>query len=99
MERLNNENEVFTLNFNLRAPKGNKKTNVYAVIKINGRQIKTPIACKINPWNWDKQKQIPKFSYNMTEEDRENAQHVFNVIYEWKMNFQKYYVYIMFESI
>lgn len=94
MERLNNVNEVFTLNFNLRQPKGNKKTNVYAVIKINGRQIKTPIDCKINPWNWDKQKQIPKFSYNMTEEDRENAQHVFNVIYEWKMNFQKYYVYI-----
>ena len=94
MERLNNANEVFTLNFNLRQPKGNKKTNVYAVIKINGRQIKTPIDCKINPWNWDKQKQIPKFSNNMTEEDRENAQHVFNVIYEWKMNFQKYYVYI-----
>lgn len=94
MERLNNVNEVFTLNFNLRAPKGNKKTNVYAVIKINGRQIKTPIDCKINPWNWDKRKQVPKFSNNMTEEDRENAQHVFNVIYEWKMNFQKYYVYI-----
>lgn len=94
MERLNNVNEVFTLNFNLRQPKGNKKTNVYAVIKINGRQIKTPIDCKINPWNWDKRKQVPKFSNNMTEEDRENAQHVFNVIYEWKMNFQKYYVYI-----
>lgn len=94
MKRLNNVNEVFTLNFNLRQPKGNKKTNVYAVIKINGRQIKTPIDCKINPWNWDKRKQVPKFSNNMTEEDRENAQHVFNVIYEWKMNFQKYYVYI-----
>ena len=94
MERLNNVNDVFTLNFNLRQPKGNKKTNVYAVIKINGRQIKTPIDCKINPWNWDKRKQVPKFSNNMTEEDRENAQHVFNVIYEWKMNFQKYYVYI-----
>lgn len=92
---LTNVNGAFTLNFNLREPKANKKTNIYAVIKINGEQIKKPIDCKINPWNWDKKKQSPKFTKNMTEADTENAKQVLNIIYGLRINFNTYYLGII----
>lgn len=92
---LTNVNSTLTLNFNLREPKANKKTNIYAVIKINGEQIKKPIDCKINPWNWDKKKQSPKFTKNMTEADTENAKQVLNIIYGLRINFNTYYLHIV----
>ncbi len=98
METLTNANDI-TLNFNLRAPKGKRVTNLYAVIKMDGKQIKTPIDCKINPWQWDSKKQNPLFTRNMTEEDRENAQKVFNVIYQVKENFQNYFIYLCTHSV
>jgi hypothetical protein len=48
-----------SLNFNLREPNKNKSTNIYAVIKINKKQIKIATELKINSWQWDKKKQIP----------------------------------------
>ena len=95
IKMLTNVNSTLTLNFNLREPKANKKTNIYAVIKINGEQIKKPIDCKINPWNWDKKKQSPKFTKNMTEADTENAKQVLNIIYGLRINFNTYYLHIV----
>lgn len=93
MGKLNNSN-LLTLNFNLREPYGNKATNIYAVIKINGKQIKIPLGMKINSWQWDKAKQIPLINSNVTLEDKENAIKVFNKIYEFRLEFTKYLAYI-----
>ena len=81
MEKLNYSNGGVTLNFNLREPKKvNGATNVYAVMKVQGKQIKLPINCKINAWQWDAKKQVPRFTNNMTEQDRANNMQINSII-------------------
>lgn len=92
MDKLKNTN-LISLNFNLREPYGNKCTNIYAVVKIDGKQIKIPTSLKINSWQWDKKKQTPIIYNNMTIEDRKNAIHVFNKIYDIKLAFHNNFVY------
>lgn len=92
MNKLKNANLV-SLNFNLREPFGNKCTNIYAVVKMNGKQIKIPTLLKINSWQWDKKKQMPIIHNNMTIEDRENAICVFNKLYEINFVFYNNFVY------
>ena len=59
-EQLINVNNL-SFNFNLREPKGNKATNVYAIIRLGRIQLKLPTMCKVNSWQWDKKKQMPIF--------------------------------------
>lgn len=92
MKKLNYLNSI-TLNFNLREPYGNKATNIYAVIKINRKQIKVAIGLKINCWQWNKAKQVPIINNNMSVEDKENALNVINKIYEINVGFQKFLAY------
>jgi hypothetical protein len=65
-KQLINVNAV-SLNFNLREPKGNKATNVYAVIRLGSIQLKLPTKCKVNSWQWDKKKQMPIVVGDITE--------------------------------
>lgn len=83
-----------SLNFNLREPRGNKLTNVYAVVRIGDRQIKLPIGCRINSWQWDRHRQLPAFNTNMTEADFENATKVFQKINDVRFRFLKYLLYL-----
>ena len=92
MKTLMNVKNTLSLNFNLREPRANKATNVYAVININNRQVKMSIGLKINPWNWDKKHQCPKVNANMTEQDRSNALIVFNQLNAIRQAFQGYYI-------
>ena len=94
MQTLRNANEQITLNFNLREPKGNKATNIYAVIKIDGKQIKMPIGLKINSWQWDKKKQRPHLNYIVSEEEKENALNVLTKINEINFAFSEWLLYI-----
>lgn len=90
METLRNVNQV-SLNFNLREPKKlNGSTNVYAVVKMNGKQTKIAINCKVNPWQWDAKKQMPKVSNNMTPQDIANNMQVNNVLNDVRTNFYLY---------
>ena len=89
MQTLRNANEQITLNFNLREPKGNKCTNIYAVVKIDGKQIKMPIGLKINSWQWDKKKQRPHLNYIVSEEEKENAMNVLTKINEINFAFSE----------
>lgn len=91
MEKLNYLNGGVTLNFNLREPKKvNGTTNVYAVIKVQGKQIKVPINAKVNPWQWDSRKQTPKITGNMTEQDRANNMQINSIINDVRMTFFAY---------
>ncbi len=94
MNTLKNANEQITLNFNLREPKGNKCTNIYAVIKIDGKQIKMPIGLKINSWQWDKKKQRPHLNNIMNVEEKENAMNVLTKINELNFAFSEWLLYI-----
>ena len=73
MKTLNFTNAV-SLNFNLREPKKVKgSTNLYAVVKLEGKQLKIAIGCKVNPWQWNAKKQIPIIKDGMCQQDIENA--------------------------
>ena len=83
-----------SLNFNLREPYKNKSTNIYAVIKINKKQIKIPTELKINSWQWDKKKQIPIIDSMTNKEDRDNLISIFNIICGMRFAFINYFLYI-----
>lgn len=69
MEKLNNL--TISLNLNLRQPKKmSGTTNVYAVVKIDGKQMKMPLSINVYPWTWDKRRQEVKVSPTMAEEER-----------------------------
>ena len=73
MKTLNFTNKV-SLNFNLRQPKKVKgATNLYAVVKVGGKQLKIAIGCKVCAWQWDNKKQVPIVNENMTDKEIENA--------------------------
>lgn len=83
-----------SLNFNLREPNKNKSTNIYAVIKINKKQIKIATELKINSWQWDKKKQVPIIDNRTNKEDRESLINTFNILYAFRFAFFNYFIYI-----
>ena len=83
-----------SLNFNLREPNKNKRTNIYAVIKIEKKQIKITTNLKINSWQWDKKKQIPIIDNKTNKEDAETLMNTFNILYEFRLAFLNYFLYI-----
>ena len=73
MKTLNYSNKV-SLNFNLRQPKKvNGSTNIYAVVKLEGKQLKISLGCKVCAWEWDNKKQVPIIKEGMTDKEIENA--------------------------
>ena len=90
METLSN----LTINFNLRQPKSMKPTNVYCVVKVDGKQLKLPIGCKVAPYYWDKKKQQPIINNGMSEAEKQNILNVLNVLNVVKFGFLNYFSYI-----
>jgi len=95
MEKQKNVNVGdLSLNFNLREPKGNKCTNVYAILKCGGMVYKFPIDCKVNTWQWSKKQQAPTVADNMTNEDRENNLRVLSVISAIRLGYMNFFSYL-----
>ena len=91
MKSLNYHNAV-TLNFNLREPKKVKgATPLYAVVKVEGKQLKISLNCKVCPWQWNAKKQIPIIADGMTDKDITNAMQINEVINEVR---NKFYCYL-----
>lgn len=88
-----------SLNFNLREPRGNKRTNIYAVVKCGKAQLKISIGCKVNCWQWDKKKQSPIVNDKMTDEEIKNNIKVMNVISSIKFGFLDYFIYLCKNSV
>lgn len=93
MAELNYAKEM-TLNFNLRKPTSKRPTNVYAVVKACGKQIKIPTTAKINAYLWDRKKQVPMLLDSMSEVERENAKQVLSIILSFQSAFSEFYCYI-----
>lgn len=85
---------MITLNFNLREPKGNKCTNVYCVVRYGSVQLKFPIGCKVNSWQWDKKKQIPKIDSHASEKEKMNNTMVLNKISSIRFAFLNNFIYL-----
>lgn len=93
MEKLISVNQM-SLNFNLREPKKNKCTNVYAVIKCGAIQFKLPIGCKCNSWQWNKKQQLPTITNTMNKDDIENNKQVINTINQIRFGYINYFSYL-----
>ena len=90
MKTLNYSNKV-TLNFNLREPKKvNGSTNLYAVVKVEGKQLKISLNCKVNAWEWDNKKQVPIITDGMTDKAIENALQINEKINDVRTKFYLY---------
>ena len=88
-----------SLNFNLREPRGNKCTNVYAIVKYGKAQLKFSIGCKVNCWQWDRKKQSPIINDKMSDEDVKNNIRVMNVISSFRFGYLDFFSYICKNSI
>lgn len=64
--------DSISFHFNLRNPKGEKPTPIYMVIRLEGKQYKYPLGCKIIPSQWDKRKERPFISPYLSELDNRN---------------------------
>lgn len=73
--------------FNLRQPKANKPTNIYLVVRINGKQLKLATV-KVYPEHWNKEKQEAYVSFRLPELDNRNNEIANNKINELKVSFQ-----------
>ena len=93
METLNYAKGV-TLNFNLRKPQSKRATNLYAVVKLSGKQIKIPTTAKICAYLWNSKKQLPILSENMSDADRSNAVNVSSIIFSFQRAFADFYLYL-----
>lgn len=85
-----------TLNFNLRQPRKKGMTPIYAVVRVGKKQYKVPTGCRIKPWQWDEKKQLPR--YNIDKEDEANAIKVINTISQFRLSFQKSFLYLCFTT-
>lgn len=64
-------NEI-SLHFNLRSPKTDKPTPIYAVVRINRAQIKIPTNVRVYPSHWDKKKEQALISSSLGHTDNQN---------------------------
>lgn len=75
--------------FNLRQPKANKPTNIYLVVRINGKQLKLATGVKVYPEHWNKEKQEAYVSFRLPELDNRNNEIANNKINELKVSFSE----------
>ena len=96
-EQLINVNNL-SLNYNLREPNGNRATNVYAVLRIGHIQLKLSTMCKVNSWQWDKKKQIPLISGNITKTDYTNNLKIISLLSKIRLEVLNYFSYLCTSS-
>lgn len=77
-----------SLNFNLREPHARRPTPIYAVVRIDSRQVKIPLGAKIEPWRWDKLRQIPILNGD------KNYLFIFDTISRLRLLFAKNFLYV-----
>ena len=84
-----------SLNFNLRSIKAKESaTQLFAVLKVNEKQMKFSCGLKVNASLWDKKKQTCIINENMVERERENNFMVNEKINTIKNEYLKFYMYL-----
>lgn len=64
--------EELRCTFNLRKPNGKKPTNIYMVVRMNGKQYKLTTGLKVYPSQWNKRKELAYTSEILSTTDNEN---------------------------
>ena len=72
--------DSISYHFNLRNPKEEKPTPIYMVIRLDGKQYKYPLGCKVIPSQWDKRKERPFISPYISKLDNHNNFIIINEI-------------------
>lgn len=80
--------------FNLRQTKVDKPTNLYFVVRIEGKQFKFATGVKVYPKHWNNEKQRAYVSYILSELDNKNNEVVNNRISEILFSFSEYKQYL-----
>ena len=97
MEKLIDVKQM-SLNFNLREPRANKPTNLYCVVKCGTTQLKFSTGFKIVTSQWDKKRQLPTCTANMSEMDRAINASILNTISAIRFGYNEYYTYLCTNS-
>ena len=79
--------QELTLNFNLRQPKSDKPTSIFAVVYIKGKQYRFSTGVKVYPHQWNKKKQEAYISLQLTELDNYNNGICNETLTKFKENF------------
>lgn len=79
--------QELTLNFNLRQPKTDKPTSIFAVVYIKGKQYRFSTGVKVYPHQWNKKKQEAYISLQLTELDNHNNIICNETLTKFKENF------------
>ena len=79
--------QELTLNFNLRQPKADKPTSIFAVVYIKGKQYRFSTGVKVYPHQWNKKKQEAYISLQLTELDNYNNGICNETLTKFKENF------------
>ncbi len=97
-ELLINVNSI-SMAYNLREPKGNRATNVYLILRIGHIQLKLSTKCKVNSWQWDKKKQMPIITGNITNADYCNNLRVYSILSKIRLEYLSIYSYLCKSSV
>lgn len=83
-----------SLNFNLRNKKSSKTTQIYAIVKLNDKQVKLSFGLKVYPYQWDALRQECKVMPNVIESERANCLKNNILLYRVKCKFQEIIDYL-----
>lgn len=86
--------EELRCRFNLRKPKSKKPTNIYMLIRLNGKQYKLTTEVKVYPVQWNKQKELAYTSDILSISDNDNNMMVNRKIVQLKESFNDFKAYI-----
>ena len=87
-------NEI-TLHFNLRSPKTDKPTPIYAVVRIKSTQIKIPTNVRVYPSHWDKKKEQALVSSVLGKTENKNNRTVNCKLSLMRLVFSEFLQYII----
>lgn len=87
-------NEI-SLHFNLRSPKTDKPTPIYAVVRINQTQIKIPTNVRVYPYHWDKKKEQALISSSLGHTDNQNNRTTNRKLSAMRLVFAEFLQYII----
>lgn len=87
-------NEI-TLHFNLRNPKADRPTPIYAVVRIKSAQIKIPTKVRIYPHHWLKKKEQALVSSAFGYSENKNNRIVNQKIMSMRLGFSEFLGYII----
>lgn len=91
-------NEI-TLHFNLRSPKTDKPTPIYAVVRIKSTQIKIPTNVRVYPSHWVKKKEQALVSSILGNSENKNNRIANQKIMSLKLVFAEFLEYIINEEV